>query len=693
MRFRLYMDFDGDGFICRNVGESDPLNLIPTPVSLLGVYHYATSSNVTLTRRFERTPYGVNVLRLDTGGEAYGGAVFGQSESTGIMQMACLPSTTYTAQCWIKLVNAYGADDGIEFVMHDQAYTWLGGMWLNANSNWQRFSFTFTTGAGSDHFRFVLRKNGISSDRVVFDIAGMMVIQAATPADYFNAGSPTNWRDDVTSYVMATISTNDGLPPGDNFALASRLVTALDNQTGIFDPDNAFGALYGFHHRGMLIDLDAIDGANQATIWRGTLESITLTGEYAQVAQIVAGDALLLMTNTDFSPPFLEDVDTGTAIRALFDSGALNYPTPAAFGLLDAEGYSELDTAIGIFENQITDFETGDTVLEFAGDNIDRGQGVNAQNYIRELLASEAGGRFFYDARRGVYVFHRRNRDAADILDVYAPPYVMELPAPLVTWGDDIVNSVEVHYETREIGAPGTVVFEAENLPISISGDDTRTITARFTTSDPNARVAAKDGILPVKGLDYSVTDDKGNDKSGDVMVMVKFDASSAEITIKNYSQKTRLVTLLRLRATPIITRQPESVKSVDATSIARHGLRRKTISAEAIGRQEFAQQYADYLAHRDSTPVLQAKRISITPESDAEAARTVQNAGVGDLLRLDAPNVPAGDYVILGRNFQIPVDAYQPIATYTIQLRGRTDLIILDDPDRGLLDVGVLGL
>ena len=108
-----------------------------------------------------------------------------------------------------------------------------------------------------------------------------------------------------------------------------------------------------------------------------------------------ASDGALKRTDSEYAPRFLENVRTDVALKDVFASGAFCYPYTGAFGLLDAPGFSELDKNFVLFEERVTDFCAGDTVLPFAGDNIDRGDRTNAQMYYAKSWQRNAAGASF----------------------------------------------------------------------------------------------------------------------------------------------------------------------------------------------------------------------------------------------------------------------------------------------------------
>lgn len=604
------------------------------------------------------------------------------------------PSTAYAVRAQVR-ANA-GSTDGYLGV-RDEAGAALGAgtTFTLSVGSWVDVAYTFTTGAASAYASVLVQQTTPDAAND-FEVRGLMIVPGSTMPTAFNAGDASNAYDDVTAYVRDSVSFTDGLPRDDDFCAPSSFLAQLDNTSDFWNPNNVSSPVYGKFKRGLLMQFEAERSGTMYPLWRGTIARLGFTGEDGvnPIATLEAEDAALLMTDSEYTPRFLENVRVDEALKDVFDSGAFIWPYTGAFGVLDATGYSELDSAFILFEERLTDFREADTTLPYAGDNIDRGSGTNVQMYLRELLACEAGGRFFYDAPTGKYVFHNRLRDVELDLTEWTPGNPLDYPVPEWVWGDDVINHVDLFYETRLIGDPLTVVYTYEDVPISLAAGKSRTINARFTSTDTEAQIAVKDGVFPAAGTDWDAAYTDGAMESAltALVFYVEWAANTAKITVTNFTGRPVDITLLQLRGTPITVTKAQQVTSRVPLSIAQHGLHKLSLNVRSINDETFAQQYADVRAQRQSDPIKQLRTIAFAADESTDSEDMVLSAKVGDVLNVDAGD-GASKYLVLARNHQIAVDSEFHMVSYTVKAFVRPNVIILDSEIRGLIDYGVIGL
>lgn len=691
--YRVFLDWDQDGAFCRGVLPGDPLNII-RGADHKALKHARASSVVTnYERRAEVTPWGSFVYAASKESSPSGscGILFGATvDPTTDCSIPVTPSGTYTISVWVKAVASVPTIT--MRITRNPGNSLSTGTHGVTSGVWTRIDRTFSV---SVYDRIAVRFT-LPSGAGSIEIAGLMIVPGSAAPGVWNAGDSSNAYDEITDYVRDTLSFSDGLPYNDDFCEPSRLTVGLNNEDGFWNPSNADSPVYGKFRRGSLIRVEANDGDDIFPLWHGTTERFTYFGEDGvnRYAVLEAGDAALQLTDTEYAPRFLEDVRTDEALMDVFSSGAFRYPYAGAFGILDAPGFSELDENFVLFEDRVTDFLEGDTVLPYAGDNIDRGDGTNAQMYLREILATELGGRLFWDAVTAKYVFHNRLRDAVETLTEWTPGHPLDYPAPLWAWGEDVVNHVDLFYEVRHVGTPGTVVFEYDDVPLALAAGASRAISARFTSTDTEQQIAVKDGMVPVRGTDYdgNYTDAGMENAQNFISVYVEWAANTARINVVNTSERPLQVTLLQLRGTPVTTTKAQSVMARDPESIGLHGLHKMALNIRSINGEAFAQQVADVRAHQQSRPIKQLRSVAFQASTDPATASTILGARVGDLLNTDAGD-GASLYIILARNHQIMVDTNEHIVEYAVKAIVRSTVLILDSPLRGLLDQAVIGL
>lgn len=696
--YKVYVDWDNDGYWNKGVETTDALNLIPDPVLLRGVPIYAQeytppSTFVELfpSPRYEETDYGLTIYPVEQTGTLVE-FIFARTRGT-ITSTAHIPVTVgveHTASVYIRLLATTGSSNTILGVYHIDGYI-TGDTFALTLNTWVRCDVQFTPTQSLVWLKVTSDDGAID---VSYEMTGWMV-NAGSSAPTFNAGSATNPYDDVTDRIRSTLSFRDGVPYDDVFGTPAELVAGLDNTDGFWNPNNASSPVYGAYRRGLGVRVESLIDAAPYTLWRGTLARITLTGEDGNDPQgmLFAEDASALMTLTRYAPPYMEDVTVDEALIEPFDTGVLVYPTPGQFA---AWGVSSYETNAAYYENRVTSFQTGYTTLPYAGDNIDRGYGVNLQQYLRQILACECGGRFFWDAAIGRYVFHNRLRDAVAVPVEWEPGAPIDAPPLEWAWGDDVVNHVDLSYETRAIGTPATVVWEYDNLPLAMSAGNERKLNARYTSDDTETQIAVKDGIAPVAGTDYVAAYTDGAMENADAIlsVFVIYNANTAEVRLKNTSARPLEVTTLQLRGTPVTTKRAQSVTSRDAVSMIENGLHKLTIDVPSINTEDFAQQYADVRAHEKSSPIKLIRQIAFAADSSGDAQDMVVQARVGDALNVDTGD-GAQKYIILARQHILDLSKAPEfhVASYTVKAIVRTVVGLWENPLRGIYEECVYGL
>lgn len=671
--YRLQIDWDRDGFFCSGVLVTDPLNIIPAPVTWHGLRWDTTATAVVVSLSHEATDYGTKVLNVNTGGVLSGGVLVGQNpETNAIDEIPVAPGTQYTAKVWLYVVSAVGVTN-LTFEVRDQQPVVLATSSIAPSIGvWTAYTLTFTTNANSAFVRLAAFKR-TDADTVIFKLAGPMVVAGGTAPTAFNAGDPSNPYDDIWD-LCEGVRVAYGMPQyTEAVAPASSMTVDVSNIDGVFSPENpplarSRGAIIntlapaisatalvgveltgddgswllpGFFSRGMLGRLQADYGGSTYTLYIGTLDSVVPdAGTYNnRGAQLLFTDPVPQLNAAQYNPPLLEDVTTGEALQDLFDSGAVLYPYPGAFWLLDVEGASELGDTTWLFENTLTDFDAGETELVFAGDTTGSGLFTSAVEFIRDNVYAELGGRFFWDGREGKFKFYSRERDILYAVNSGSPGALELDEPPEYVWGDDLMNRVTVTYYPRVVGAAASVMYTLGNTPLTLSAGQARQMTVRYLISDAlNASVAGRDMILPVAGLDYNATlnaDGTGGDATTSVTVICTFNALNADLTLINNSGAPVYLQAFRLRGTPLISYRAVQVGAYDGPSIIAQGEHPRTVHIPALGDADLASTYANYLVQRYKEPIGRIRAASVLANRDAATMVKVLDMAIGDHITL----------------------------------------------------------
>lgn len=463
----------------------------------------------------------------------------------------------------------------------------------------------------------------------------------------------------LDSYVLSATWQIGMADSYDEVAAPARLTLTLDNKSGVFFPEDTGSAYYNKLVSGTLVRIRAVYQSTLATLWVGKLVSLATTvGTYGEkIATIVAEDQMLELLDVEYAPKLQTSVTTDTALQALFDVPVTVYPYAERYFMLDVVGSAELGSNTTLFGDTRTDFETGITTLAYVGDNADRGAGVSAQGFIRDIVASEVGGRFFWDARNGQWRFHDRRFDVGDTT-VDAAYTAEDFDDSQYIYGQDLLNKLTVTFEPRVIGDAGTVLWQIDQDYLTMKPSEVKKITARYRdTSNPRARVGAQDTIVPVAGTDYLArTSPTGGEIKNDYLVVsVAYRANSADITLTNSLGRTLYVTLLQLRGTPIYTYQKQEIVASDPQSIADYSLKQRKVDIPIVDDEEFAQGYAELMVDRFKEPTARYRAVSFVAQKSATRSAAVVNRAIGDRISIaSTQNNHDRNYIIVGEQHQL---------------------------------------
>lgn len=408
--------------------------------------------------------------------------------------------------------------------------------------------------------------------------------------------------------------------------------------------------------RGTLVRLRMTSGSTY-TMFTGRISKRELApGQIgSRVTTITAEDAMRTLLGTEFLPSLMQDVTVNTAIQEIFDKAVLSWPYSHAYWMLGVQGASELATGTRIYSPPTTSFETGYTTLDFTGDVADvGGQGTDAQTFIRDMMAAEAGGRFWYDPRSQTFTLHNRNHDLLNTtIAATVTEDMMNTEMCQFVAGDDTINQCTVNYLPRTVGATGSVLWTASNLPIQISPGETYKITARYQDPDfPNARVGGMDFIPPKRNTDFWYTRGESPSSPGSgskVYQSFQFGANSCEITITNNFLLPVWAQQLQLRGTPITTYDNASVTAYNGTSEYNTERVPETLNIPAISDKDFAQSLADYRVSKFGNPIDRFAVVGFRVDNDSKLTNLITLPIGSRITVTEAYLGHNADYIIVG--------------------------------------------
>jgi hypothetical protein len=474
---------------------------------------------------------------------------------------------------------------------------------------------------------------------------------------------------DLTASVTA-LAWREGMAASfDDVAAPAELRVTLIND-GAFDPENESATYAGRLVPGLLVRLQADDGVQTHTLFIGRLKRIVVSPAAFGVRGVVlvVQDFLLELLDAEYAPPLLLDATIDEALRPLFEQPVVPWPYAGRFWMLETGASSVLDSGTRLYEDTATAFEVGRTRLTFAGDNLDRGEGVSAQGAIRDLMAAEAGGRFFWQAQTGRFVFHNRAHDTLnDTLSGVFNGSEFTPEGTVYSFGDTVINALTVTYQPREVGDTTRVLWSAPGLPLLLAPGGSLTLDARYRDPDtPSALVGARDVIRPAAYADYVASGTAGGsgDRTGFLAVSIRPGAGRAVVRLVNTDTVNALyVQALQLRGTPLVAQPALQARVQDAASIAAYERHEpQPLQLRAVDDGEFATQIARFLVSRFAQPLARFAAVRFAAHLSDTLMQHALARRVGDKITIT--NARLGhdaDYVIVGQRHEVRAGGDQP--------------------------------
>lgn len=620
------------------------------------------------------------VLDVNLHNASGAGVRIGMNEDSSVDTIPVTAGETYTLKFWHILLNGFSSPAKVE--VYNQSSVQQGSTTtFNIFAGYNGVTVTFTASVGTTHIYFdILKTTPFLAHE--WNLTGFMLVDGASAPTAFNSGSALHWRENVAAYVSA-LEFRDGMQAAyQGMAQPARMLISLENTDGEWLPENSGSPFYGTLVPGTLVFIEAVHGGD-VPLWQGVITQISVSADETQpFVTLTVEDAMLLLQDTTFTPPLMLDTRTGAALEALFDSGVIVYPYPGEFTIIDSASYGVIGES-RLFVNWITDFDEGQTVLPYVGDNADSGAGIGAQAYITDLVGAELGGRFAFDAAQGKFIFHDRHHD----IYLPAPTTTLtraEVVAAPYLWADDLKNVLTVGYIPRRVGAAASVLYSLPNVPLRLAAGATRTFTAPYRNPDNSVQpVGGLDMIAPLVGTDYIALSEERNstptasgaylgtqDYSRYQVVQVEFGAASAKVTVKNAFSEAVYLTLFQLRGTPIIADTRQEVAARDAESIGDYGLRRRQIEVPALGDGALAQQYARYLVNRYHDPIGRFAAVTLRGEYSDALMTKIVNLQLGDYIDYADSYLENAQqrYAVVGREHRFNIAGNSHEATFTLQ-------------------------
>jgi hypothetical protein len=598
----IAVDWDGDAFFCKQAKVGDALNVYPKPpVSGQLKYDALMHTNVALGWSGvctsaqllpEKTDYGLLVIRTTTNATASSGLWLGR-DSVGIDDIVVSPNTQYTFAYWVRGVANYAGINFGTWALDQNGNINQTSASFQLTTTWQKRTLTFTTTGTSAYLNMRIFNASAASAGIVFDVAGVMLVQGATAPTGFNAGNPSNLYD-----AVPTISANWFLgnrTPYQELADNSMLELILDNTSKRFSPENTSSPLYYAAGAKSLVApfkrvmIESNDGTTARTHWTGWIESVQpdVNAEGKRQVKINAHGPMYFMKEAETRLALQENQRTDQIIAALL-SEVVMPPGLGAAWILEYAQNSQLGVSTFLADTTAYSIlQPGISTLTLAGDNWVRQGGLNGAEKdtfniyqaIWDVTAAERG-RFFFN-REGKGWFWNRHF------------LLLDNPASVSTFTDtmtdlvysyagmdDLKNEVVVVCHPRTLSPTSNELLWTLTNKIELGPGETRKLTAKFEDENNN-RIGGRSVI--VSGIAFS---------AGFATITVKPAANGAELEIKNASASyPATLTACEIRGQKITDFGTLEATERDTTSIVEYGRRSLRMNLPAVDKFEDARQ------------------------------------------------------------------------------------------------------
>lgn len=445
-------------------------------------------------------------------------------------------------------------------------------------------------------------------------------------------GDFSDASEDISAYWMHMRATYGAMSPDETLSRSATLNVTLKNDGQLFSPEHA-NALSGFAE-GTEIRLRMTYSATTVTLYQGFIDHIApALGENGPHTCEIRCDGYLTRLQSEPVRPVLVDNDTsGAAVRAIMQ-GCKTLPaatTGMRFGIV---GHDEIgvNTVFGVRPLTIED---GVQFYAWVGDAWQ--EETSVYGALRDITETERG--FCFEDRDGSFKFWGRNHFLDDLYTsadaTLDGTYIG--PGSKYSYGEGIINSVEIVYNPRALGSDVVVLGNHED-DIYVPFNRAVTVTIPFTRPD-GRKVGGKNLVTPVRGKDFVASPDvdrKRQDMSKYVDVTVVPFADRAEITLSlrnNPIRRHAYISGLRIRGMRFYDRGRKSVMVEDEASLST--LRRryhKQLILPLIQDAGSARELAlSYLAER-ATSRGSIERLSFHANRSATHMALVRDTNIGD--------------------------------------------------------------
>lgn len=478
--------------------------------------------------------------------------------------------------------------------------------------------------------------------------------------------SGSEWTD-ISGYVLSrhTKTVKWGMRTAeytDRMAATGEMGLLLNNNSGVFDPDNA-SALTGWGKNAIIKMVITYDGVSWVR-FRGYVDAIALSdpNQYDMTAMVTVLDWMNYAYKYPLTTPAIQVVETGDA------------------------GIETIVSSIGRTP-QATNYSTGVNTFEALFDTVD--DKTTAAEEINKIVLSELG--YFYvrhdrvngetlvfenasdrNALRTVAQVPKLLADCTALLDESGNALLDEEGNALIAnetqdayingtgldysraYGQDIINRVIISAYPKEIDTTAAVLYKLDSA-IKIAPGETKVIKSGYqnATTKDSCAVITTEMIQPVATTDYTMFTGKtggGTNLTANLTVTATYGTGEVSLSLTNGSAYTGWITKLQCRGIGVY--QNDTLKEIveDTTSQTNYALSELQIEQKYQRDTAEGLQLARRILEAEKNPRTILKSVTCLANTSSFHMQAFLSIDVGDLVHVtESYNDVEGYYYVQG--------------------------------------------
>lgn len=435
---------------------------------------------------------------------------------------------------------------------------------------------------------------------------------------------------------------------------AAACEVTLDNQQGDYSPGNVAGP-FSLEIGGQIRIEATTDQGSLFGLFNGFVDSFTTNAQLGQRQTQVRALDVAQFLSRDINTGLLLDTNTAELVSTIMSD-------------------TNLPSSMFAIDNKLVDKHPFAFI-----DNISAG------GAIRKVI--ESGAHFSAVDGNGVFQVRNRNVDlqAATVASYSNDAFSMRFSIDDRT----LMNDIRIRGSLREAGTVTSVAGLLDQTPtVPASGE----FSFFLQYQDPDTLetpMAVNSLAAPVASSDWLVSNSGGTDITASMSLTVTAFALSALVELFNGTGDEGFIDRFFLDGIPLRRQPPFRSQAQDAASQAKFQRRHFGIDSDLLESVKFADAYAQFLDFRYATPlgevsIAQRNRFPDVIEIDLLDTIHIQDS-------LTAIN---STFLIIGVEHAIDFASLGTVhtATYRCRLQQEKAFLILDDSEKGKLDVRETG-